>query len=154
MGYQYQLSKTEDGKDIEIGRNSVIEKRGHVIKFTLEELSQNHVQLEKLDKELTAQSEHERAKMKNIEEHHAFVLGLSDEDLFTAHMYANAKALLTQCEAKRKEIADTLISDRQEIADIKAQIPGLDVPEPVAIPQRPGGVMEAINEAQQNSSEA
>ena len=154
MGYQYELSKTEDGKDIEIGRNSVIEKRGHVIKFTLEELSQNHVQLEKLDKELTAQSEHERAKMKNIEEHHAFVLGLSDEDLFTAHMYANAKALLTQCEAKRKEIADTLISDRQEIADIKAQIPGLDVPEPVAIPQRPGGVMEAINEAQQNSSEA
>ena len=34
MGYQYQLAD----KDKEIGRDSVIEKRGHVIKFTLAEL--------------------------------------------------------------------------------------------------------------------
>lgn len=151
MGYQYQL----EDKEKEIGRESVIEKRGHVIKFTLAELAQNHIQLEKLDKELTAQAEHERAKMKNIEAHHPFVLDLTDEQLFTAHMYANAKALLTQCVSKKQEIADQLESDRKEIADIKEQIPGIDVPEPIEIPQRPGGLEEALNQAaQQNNTES
>lgn len=150
MGYNYELAD----KEKEIGRDSVIEKRGHVIKFTLAELAQNHIALEKLDKELTAQAELERAKMKNIEEHHSFVLDLSDEELFTAHMYANAKALLTQCVDKKKEIADQLESDRKEIADIKEQIPGIEVPEPIAIPQRPGGLEEALNKAaEQNSAE-
>ncbi len=150
MGYQYQL----EDKDKEIGRDTVIEKRGHVIKFTLAELTQNHIQLEKLDMELTAQAEHERAKMKNIEEHHPFVLDFTDEELFTAHMYANAKALLTQCVDKKKEIADKLESDRKEIADIKEQIPGIEVPEPIVIPQRPGGLEEALNHAaEQKESE-
>ena len=146
--FEYQLAKGEDGKEVEISPDSIVEKRGHVIRFSLREILVNHAQLEKVDGEMKGQMELQLAKMKNIEQHHGFVISLTPEELFTVHMYAEAKSIYTQCLNKRKEIEDTIKSDKEEIAEIKKQIPELDLPDPIAIPQHPGGLMDALNEAE------
>lgn len=148
MDFIYKL-EDEAGQ---VTPDSMIEKRGHVIKFSLRELIVNHAALEKLDKELTGQSALQVAKMHKLEELHPFLKDMSEADLFAASTYAQAKAINTQCVEKKKEIEETLTSDRAEIAQIKVQIPALDLPEPVAI--QGGNVMEAIEKAQeQNATE-
>lgn len=112
-------------------RSSVIEKRGYTITFTLTELEANDRQMEKQAKELEAKRDYEAAKMTNIETNHPFVLDMSEQDLFTAHMYMEAKATRRVCDLKATEIRTQLAEDAAEIAEILKQVPALaSVPSP------------------------
>ena len=130
---QYNFKKLEivadSVSDIKIPdvNDRVIEKRGHVITFSLNQVLENTRVLEKTLKEIEAKKELESAKMINIEGFHPFVKELSEQDLHTAFMYQQSKALVTMCEAKAKEIKDQMESDAKEVEEIKSQIPELNI---------------------------
>lgn len=108
-------------------KDRVIEKRGHVVEFTLNEVEANTRILEKTKKELTAKRDLDAAKMENIESFHPFVKEMSEQDLHTAWMYFESKGIVKVCEKKIKEIQEQMESDAEEVAEIKAQIPELNV---------------------------
>jgi len=130
---QYNFKKLEivadSVSDIKIPdvNDRVIEKIGHVITFSLNQVLENTRVLEKTLKEIEAKKELESAKMINIEGFHPFVKELSEQDLHTAFMYQQSKALVTMCEAKAKEIKDQMESDAKEVEEIKSQIPELNI---------------------------
>lgn len=109
-------------------KDRVIEKRGHVVEFTLNEVEENTRHLEKTLVEIKAKRQLEDAKMQNISGFHEFVTKMSDEDLFTAWMYQESKGLVKMCDDKIKEIEAQMESDAKEVAEIKAQIPELESP--------------------------
>lgn len=125
--FEYKISEEDKAKGIT--RDSIIEKRGHVIRFSLNQLEANHAQLAKTRKEIDAQMQYERAKIANIESFHPFVKELTEEQLSTVDIYSTAKNIEKQCVEKLKEIDDYVSNDTVEIADIKKQIPELDMPE-------------------------
>lgn len=120
--------KSVDEIKFPLPKDRVIEKRGHVVEFTLNEVEQNTKMLEKTFKEVNAKREIEQAKMENIEHFHPFVKETSEEDLHTSWMYYEAKQLVKLCETKMKEIDEQMESDAKEVAEIKAQIPELVEP--------------------------
>lgn len=123
-------------------RDSVIEKRGYTITFTLTELEANDRQMAKQVKELEAKRDYEAAKMTNIETNHPFVLDMSEQDLFIAHMYMEAKATRRVCDMKAKEIQQQLAEDAAEIAEILKQVPELaSVPSPAEFVPAPEEVV-------------
>lgn len=130
---QYNFKKLEivadSVSDIKIPdvNDRVIEKRGHVITFSLNQVLENTRVLEKTMKEIEAKKELESAKMINIEGFHPFVKELSEQDLHTAYMYQQSKTLVTMCEAKAKEITEQMENDAKEVKEIKAQIPELNI---------------------------
>jgi len=130
---QYNFKKLEivadSVSDIKIPdvNDRVIEKRGHVITFTLNQVLENTRALEKTLKEIDAKKELESAKMTNIEGFHPFVKEMSDQDLLTASMYQESKTLVKMCEQKTKEIKEQMESDAKEIEEIRTQIPELAI---------------------------
>lgn len=140
MKYEIQKPKVEDGKvaeAIKIDKNSIIEKTGHIITFSLQQVLDNDAIMEKRLREMKAQREVEVAKMKNIEHHHDFVLKFTPEQLFTAHMYQEIRQVVGLSDFKIKEIENQLKSDADEIEVIKSQIPELKRDDPVASPYVP-----------------
>lgn len=125
MEYKVQPVKNEDGSEAKITGDSIIEKRGHVITFSMQQILDNDKLMERNLKELEAKRAYEAAKMTNIEVNHPFVLKFTVQELFTAHMYQEARTMVGMCDVKIKEIKDQLESDKQEMEDIKAQIPEL-----------------------------
>lgn len=121
MEYKLSDTKAENIKD------TVIEKTGVIVKFTMGELEGADAGMEKILKEITAKRDYEKAKMTNIETNHPFVLTLSEEDLFTAHMYQDSKNLVKMAEIKIPEFKKQLAEDAAEILEIKCQIPELAV---------------------------
>lgn len=126
---------------IPVLKDRVIEKRGHVISFTINQVEDNTRALQKTRKEIDAKMEHEMAKMVNIEGFHPFVKEMSKEDLFTAWMYQEAKAMAEMCDKKLKEIEKQLAEDEAEVKEIYSQIPELAKSEEVL-----AEVAEIINE--------
>ncbi len=108
-------------------KDRVIEKRGHVVTFTMSQVEENMRQLQKTVKELEAKRELENAKMINIEGFHPFVKDLSDQDLHTVSMYQQSKTFVKMCDEKLKEIKAQIENDAKEVEEIKAQIPELDI---------------------------
>jgi len=108
-------------------KERVIEKRGHVITFTLAQVEENTRQHEKVKRELEAKRDLENAKMINIEGFHPFVKELSEEDLHTAWMYFESKSISKVCESKLKELYAQMLNDKNEVEEIKKQIPELNV---------------------------
>lgn len=103
----------------------VIESRGSVVSFTLRELEQNMNALAKNKKEVEGKRTLEAARMKNVEDHHPFVLKMSGEDLVAAHMYQEAKADVKMCDDKLKEINDAIAQEEEGLGDILKQLPEL-----------------------------
>lgn len=66
-------------------------------------------------KQFKGQADVERAKMKNIEENHPFVLKMSEQDLFTAHMYQEANAIVKTIEKKLPEFEEQLEESEAEL---------------------------------------
>lgn len=84
----------------------LISKTGHSHEFTVAEVLQHELQLEKELKQIAAQKELEDAKMENISRNNPKLMKLSKEEMHAVHMYWEAKVMSDQCviaEANRKE---------------------------------------------------
>lgn len=106
-------------------KDRVIEKYGGVDEFTINDIELNTKNLLNTKKELEAKKKYENVKKENIEQHHPFVLEMSEQDLFTAWMYKEASGWVKLCDEKLVEIEKQLEADAIEIAEIKKQIPEL-----------------------------
>jgi len=112
--------KAEDIKDTNII------KKGVIVNFTMRQVEEHETSLGKLLKELSAKKELEEAKMTNIERNHKFVLKLSEKNLFTAHMYQEAKAIVHVAKLKIKEVEEQVEEYRKEREEIYKQVPELN----------------------------
>ncbi len=110
-------------KKIEQDGKEVIEKIGHKIHFTVEEIEKHQEFLAKKLESAIAQRDLEDAKMKNIEDNHEYVKELDALKLHTIHMYREAqihrdeqKTLIRNIENAQKDYED-------ELKEIAKQIP-------------------------------
>lgn len=126
---EYKL--TEEIRGGEEAKHRVIEEHGFVNTLTLAEMEDilNHNQ-ETL-KELEGMAFNEHAKMENIEHFHPFVKEMSNEDLFTAGMYAQAKTNKQVHDTNIKKLIQAATEATVIITKLKAQFPELDVKEEV-----------------------
>ncbi len=106
-------------------RDRVIEKRGHVITFSLNEVEANDQQLEEKRKEQESMFKNREAVIANIEHHHPFVKDLSDEQLLTVWMYKDAMRNRDQFKKNIDALEKQLQEDKEEIEEILKQIPEL-----------------------------
>lgn len=106
MKKQYKIKDTkEDPLD------TVIERSGLTAEFTLRDLNTNIARADKVMKELQGKHDIESAKMANIESYHPFVKDMSDQDINTTHMYAEAKEYVRQATEKMKEVEAVIEAD-------------------------------------------
>lgn len=108
--------------------NIVIEKYNITHDFTLGEMIQEQKQLEKYIRQWESQVALEEAKMKNIEEHHPFVLDMSEQDMFTAHMYQESKAIVKTIGEKLPEFKKQLQESKEELEHVSSTL-GIDLPD-------------------------
>lgn len=107
-------------------KERIIEKRGQVIEFTLHDIEQDLVKLDKLKTEMKAQLDHENAKIVNIEHFHPFVKEMSEQDLSTAYLYYEAKSKIKLFSNKLEEVEEAYNEESAEVEEIKKQIPELN----------------------------
>lgn len=119
MEYTIPVVNAEDPK------MSTIEKRGDVVTFTYADIEEQERLLGKALKEITAKRDLEAAKLLNIESYHPFVKNLSEEELFTAHMYQESKAITIVAQPKIDQIQKQLDEYAAEKAVIRQQLPVL-----------------------------
>lgn len=117
---QYKIIKSAE--DI---NDAVIEKSGITVEFSLNDVERTQKYNDKQLKEIEGKYQIEKAKMVNIEENHAFVKEMSDQDLFTAGMYYEAKNFCEQAEKKIAEFKEHKSELIKELIEIYAQIPEL-----------------------------
>lgn len=115
------VEKKEDPKE------SVIEKTGHVIKFSIYEVEAVSAANEKELRAVKGKREVEAAKMSNIEHFHPFVLDLTPEQLMTVYMYQEAKVFVEVCDKKIAEFEKTAEELAVEMADMYTKLPELKV---------------------------
>lgn len=123
--------------------DTIIKKSGTTVEFSMGQIKASEDQLEKIKRELQGQIDVEGAKMVNIETHHPFVLKMSEQDMFTAHMYQGAKAIVLVGKQKIEEIDKALNDYKAEKEEIRKQISDLDVPaEAAKVEEKPaeGGI--------------
>tara|TARA_R110000868_G_scaffold9504_2_gene47160 strand:- start:1771 stop:2187 length:417 start_codon:yes stop_codon:yes gene_type:complete len=120
MALTYTLAADQTETD---PQKQIIEKRGHVVTFTLDQVDSHILELRKHIKEITSKCDYEKAKMTNIEEHHDYVKEMDDEKRFTVHMYQDARATVKLCEVKLKEIEKQIEEYAAEVLDIIKQVP-------------------------------
>lgn len=96
--------KKEDKKNF---KKSTIERGNITNEFTLEDIEIHMADLEKMNRELTAQIRVSKAAKENVERNHKFVSKMSDEQLGVAHYLAETKEILRKSEAKLKEVKAT-----------------------------------------------
>ena len=118
---EYKI-KTLDETD---PRNSMIEMHGKPIEFTIHGMQASIKNAEKNITELEAQATVNRAKMTNIETNHPFVLDMSEQDMFTCHMYQESKALAIVSEKKADEFKEAFETDKKALADLLEKLPEL-----------------------------
>lgn len=122
---EFNIEKVED-IELPTARDRVIEKRGDVVEFSMNDID-NHINvLTKARKEHAGMVEHENAIVDNIEHFNKFVKKLTDEELLTAWMYKESKEKSKIHGNKIKEIDEQLVEYDKEKAEIIKQIPELD----------------------------
>lgn len=122
---EFNVEKVED-IELPTTRDRVIEKRGDVVEFSMNDID-NHIHiLTKARKEHVGIVEHEDAIIDNIEHFHNFVKELTDEQLLTAWMYKESKEKSKIHNNKINEIDDQLKEYEDEKLEIIKQIPELD----------------------------
>lgn len=123
----YAIKEQNDNRDL-----AVIEKTGHAHTFTLQSIKENRRLCEKNVKELEGMLAFYGAKMKNVEEHHPFVLDMSEQDRFTVHMYQEALSMVKASQKKLDEIQEAIAEDAASEEEVYTQLPEL---RPQIIPQ-------------------
>mgnify|MGYP000953712173 CR=1 FL=1 len=122
---EFNVDKVED-IELPTARDRIIEKRGDVVEFSMNDID-NHINLlAKARKEHAGMVEHEDAIVSNIEHFHKFVKKLTDEQLLTAWMYKESKEKSKIHNNKIKEIDEQLEEYAKEKSEIIKQIPELD----------------------------
>lgn len=109
---KYQVTET----NLDNPNKSIIESIQTEVKhkFSLQEVIDNDAASYKMKKENEANLKIVKAKVKNIEDHHSYVMEFSDEQLFTLHMYFEEKAKVKGFTGE-VEKADVFIKDYTEI---------------------------------------
>lgn len=102
---------------------SIIEKRGAVLNFTMNDLEANLEKLRKMEKELSGNLELQEAKRLNYEHHHPVILTLSEEDQYAIFLYYEARALINSSSNKLAEVREQIEKDEAERSEILSQIP-------------------------------
>ena len=119
--YKLKQLNEEDPMD------SIIEKSGHVVEFSMTAVDSNKKIVEKSIRELEAQKAHEDAKMQNIEQHHEFVQNMTEFELATAAMYYDSKVMSKACAEKLVELVEQMKKDDAEVEEIFRQVPELSL---------------------------
>ncbi len=127
---KYNLKKInidveKDGLQFPDLRDRIIEKRGHVVEFSLSEIEANDRDMEKQLRDQKGMFDHRQAIIENIEHHHPFVKDLSDEQLLTVWMYKDAMRNRDQFKKNIDALEKQLQEDKEEIEEILKQIPEL-----------------------------
>lgn len=102
-------------------KGAVIVKDGIKATFTVAAMQLEQQGVKKVIKELDSRLEIETAKYENITTHHPFISDMSDEDLFTAHMAWESKALIKALPEKIAEFNAQLkgsLDEQNHIADV------------------------------------
>lgn len=120
---EYKL--TDEIRGGEEPKNRVIEEHGFVNTLTLAEMEDilNHNQ-ETL-KEIEGMAFNEKAKMENIEHFHPFVKEMSNEDLFTAGMYSQARIAKETHDSNIKKLIAAATEATVIINKLKEKFPEL-----------------------------
>ena len=105
---------------------AVITAHGYTSNFTLDDVNANIAKGEKALKELTSNHDIKKGIMDNIEKHHKFVLKFTDEELFTLHMYFEAKAHANTFSKEIKALKKAIKQERDDMKEILKQIPELN----------------------------
>lgn len=116
---------------------TVIEKTGLTVKFTMQQILDHEVQLHKNVEALTAQLALEKAKLTNIEDNHPTVVAMSEQDLFTAHMYKSIKDVVQNVQNALTNNQTELNQYATEKAAIYAQVPEVKPAEAMVSPMQP-----------------
>lgn len=124
--YEYLIKEPNENDPTAI----VIEKRNITADFTIGEQRVQRAQVAKTIKELTAKHALEEAKVTNIREHHPDIAAMSMEDLFAAHMFYEAIALVNGLPPKIKEFQDAYDESIAEEAYMQ-EVLGVDFNGPV-----------------------
>jgi len=112
----YELKKA-----VEEGGEDTIVKSGQSHEFKMSDVRTHMTQLAKQHSEMTAQIGLERAKVKNVTEHHPVILTLSDEQLTAASILNKAKPVIAALEAKLAEIEAQQELYTLELGEIEKQ---------------------------------
>lgn len=96
--------KKQDKKNF---KKSIIERVNLTNEFTLEDIENHKAELDKMERELTAQIRVSNAAKENVERNHTFVSKMSDEQLSAAHYLFETKDIIRKSEAKLKEVKTT-----------------------------------------------
>ena len=125
---------TIEGKDGGVNKESTIKKVWeNTVEFTLSQVEQDILRLDKMSKELTAQRDLNSAKMENVSKNHDIVNTLTEEQIYACYVYQDAKAIFTASDKKIKEIQEAslgLISEKEEILKQIPELAPVEVPVP------------------------
>ncbi len=102
------------GEKNENHKLTTIEKRGHTVVFTLEEVEAYEAKVEKLLKEKEGQKAFEEAKMQNVKDNHPEIAELSPLKLRAAYIYAEAQI-------KAQEAGESADAAKKVLAEYKAE---------------------------------
>lgn len=119
---------------IKEGDEATIVKTGQSHEFKMSDVRTHMVQLAKQVTEFNAQLNLERAKVKNVSEHHPVILTLTDEQLTAASILNKAKAVIGALESKLAEIVAQQELYTLELGEIEKQT-GVKLEELPAAPE-------------------
>lgn len=88
-------------------KKAIIERSNLTNEFTLEDIETHEVELDKNERELTAQIRISTAAVANVERNHPFVAKMSDAQLSAAAYLAETKDILRRSEAQLKAVKAT-----------------------------------------------
>ena len=134
---EYNIKPNETGEEI-LMEDRTIEKRGHVIEFTLSDVDANIRQNTKTQTELAAKVKVDSAKQENIINFHPFLKNMSEEEIFTAWLYQDTQNTIDLVQSKLDEVEAQIESDTEEMKVIKEQLPELNNIESPYEPKEPG----------------
>ncbi len=116
MSIEYKVKETSINP-----HDSVIEKHGQAITFTIGDIDRDVLYLEKAKKELEAQMKLEEAKKSNVVGTHPHIAEMSEEDRVATYLYQQAFAFCKVAESKIKQITEQIESYGTEKEEILKQ---------------------------------
>lgn len=144
MGKKITYSVKEKKEDY---RDTIIEKHGDVVEFTLREVNKHKESVEKKIKELEAQVGLHAAQMINVKKHHPFVEDFDAKQLHTLEVYITALREVQKWEPLIEEYKNAIKMYDKELPqiykDCKIDISKEVAEEPTDYPEEDDGTSVA-----------
>jgi len=99
-------------------KKSIIQRSNLTNEFTLEDIENHQVELDRLEKELTAQIKMSTAVVGNVERNHPFVAKMSDKQLNAAAYLFETKKIINDAEKKLKDVKQTKKNYKEVVSTI------------------------------------